>query len=523
MAALAAAAILSGAENANVGGTTIPGYGAKAQSRAGAFTVKASDATAIFHNPAGLARQTGSHLHLSTNFINFQQAFTREGSYEACTDDKCPPGGLPYTGQPYGRVENQGHGRASIGDYAMIPLLAASSDFGLETPFVFGAGIFAPSAGSAARDYRNGYIPGEDPNRPPPPQRYDVLYQEAVLLLPSIAVGYRVNDRLSLGARLSWGFGNVKAETMVWGLRNFDEWDGFDSHVAIEAKDNFIPAVGIGAIYKLREDIELGANYRSSTKLHAKGTAVATPGAGTLINGLSPLMPKTSAPYRCGAGGTAFASIACLQIAQPQVASVGARWISYDKVGRERADVEFDIQWENWSATSTTRALVDVTTPTLPNGLFPSESKHGFKDSFSFRLGGSYALVQSETSHVELRGGLAHDTETAPLSWTRLDQDGFPRTSAALGVGAAFSGYELDLGIGYVYEGVRVVDHNGCNPTADNLGCANTGFETPFDERTAPDPGQPINADEFKTESPFNAGRYEQSYTQVSVGLSKRF
>jgi len=507
---------------AQAGGTTIPGYGAGAQGRAGAFVAKANDPSAIFHNPAGLSKLTGTTLLLSLNLVNFQQAFTRQGSYEACTDAKCPMGGLPYSGQPYARVENQGHGRVHLGDFAIVPLLAVSSDLGLGLPLVFAAGVFAPSAGSADRDYVDGYFPGQDPNRPPPPQRYDTLLQQAALLLPSLAVGYTVNEKLSLGARVSWGFGEVKAQTALWGVRNFEEWEGFDSHVAIEAKDNFIPAFGLGAQYKLREDVELGFNYRSSTRINAKGTATATPGNGTLINGLSPLQPKTSGPYRCGPGGTVAKSIACLELAQPQVASLGARWIAHDGKGRERADLEFDVQWENWSATSTSRAVVDVTTPTLPDGLNPSESKHGFKDAFSFRLGGSYSVFQAGQS-FNLRAGIAHDTETAPVSWTRLDQDGFPRTTFATGLGWERGGYTLDLGLGYVYEGQRLVDHGGCNPSEDNLGCSGTGVETPTGERNSPDPNQPIVAEQFKTQSPFNAGLYEQSYIHLSIGLSKKF
>ena len=514
--------LLFAPSSANAGGTTIPGYGSQAQSRAGAFAAKANDPSAIFHNPAGLSKLTGTRLLLSLNLVNFKQAFTRQGTYDECTDAKCPTGGLPYSGLPYARVENQGHGKVSLGDFAVIPLLAVSSDLGLGLPVVFAAGIFAPSAGSADRDYVDGYFPGQDPNRAPPPQRYDTLLQQASLLLPSVAAGYTVNEKLSLGARVSWGFGSVKAQTSLWGVRNFEEWEGFDSHVAIEAKDNFIPGFGLGALYKARDDIELGFNYRSATHMNAKGTASATPGTGTLINGLSPLSPKTTGPYRCGAGGTVAKSIACLELTQPQVASVGGRWIAHDAQGRERADIELNVQWENWSATSTSKAVVDATTPTLPDGLNPSESKHGFKDAFSFRLGGSYTVF-SGAQTVNLRAGIAHDTETAPLSWTRLDQDGFPRTTMAAGVGLQVGGYTLDLGAGYVYEGQRVVDLGGCNPTADNLGCSGTGLETPTGERNSPDPNQPIVSERFKTQSPFNAGLYEQSYIHLSVGLSKKF
>lgn len=521
-AATLLAAMLLAPSLASAGGTTIPGYGAQAQSRAGAFAAKANDPSAIFHNPAGLSKLTGTTLMLSLNLVNFDQAFTREGTYDSCTSAKCPANGLPYSGQAYARVENQAHGSVHLGDFGVIPLLAISSDLGLGLPMVFAAGVFAPSVGAADRDYVDGYVAEQDPNRPPPPQRYDTLLQQATLLLPSLAVSYKASEQLSFGGRVSWGFASVKVQTSLWSVRNFEEWDGLDSHADIEAKDNFIPAFGLGALYKARKDIELGFNYRSATHINAKGTAIATPGTGTLIGGLSPLSPKASGPYRCGPGGTVAVSIACLKLAQPQVAAIGARWIAHSEDGRERADLELDVQWENWSATSTSQAIVDVTTPTLPDGLYPSESKHGFKDAFSFRLGGSYTFLQAGQT-LNLRAGIAHDTETAPLSWTRLDQDGFPRTTFATGVGWQRGGLALDVGVGYVYEGQRVVDHGGCNPTDENLGCTSTGMETPTDQRDSPDPNQPIVPERFKTQSPFNAGVYEQSYVHLSVGLSKSF
>lgn len=505
---------------AHAGGTFIPGYGSQAQPRAGAFTAKADDPSAIFHNPAGLAKLKGTMIHIGVNLINFSQEFTRAGTYDQCTDAMCPPGGVPYAGQSYETVENQARGAVALGDFAVVPLISASSDLGLGLPLVFAAGIFAPGAGSADREYEPDYVIEGDPNRPPPPQRYDVMSQELVALMPSVAVGYHVNDKIDVGLRVSWGFATIKGEAATWGLRNFEEWEGFDSNFAIEATDKFIPSVGIGALYRPRSDVELGFNYRSAQHINAKGTSVAFSGSGTLVEGIDVLQPQTDPPYVCGAGGTIVAFKACVETTVPQVATLAGRWILRDAKGDERADLELDLQWENWSAASTITNLVDAKTvlhPALP----PSVVQQGYKDVLSTRLGGSY-VIPIGVNKLSLRGGLAYDTKTAPNSWTRLNQDGFARTTLATGFGFEIPGWRFDLSGGAVIEGTRTVDHGGCNPTSTNVGCSGNA-ETPADQRDAPDPAQPLTEDNFQVQNPFNAGVYKQGYIFLGMGVTAWF
>ncbi|MCP4446656.1 MAG: hypothetical protein GY811_15120, partial [Myxococcales bacterium] len=253
--ALATVAFFSvgAAASAHAGGITNPGYGSQAQPRAGAFVAKADDPSAIFHNPAGLAKLKGTIIQLGVNLMNFSQKFQRSGTYDACTHMKCPVAPLPYEGQSYEQIENQSHGKVHIGDFAVVPLLSASSDFGLDIPLVFAAGIFAPGVGSADREFAPDYIIENDRNRPPPPGRYDVLSQEVAVLYPSVAAAYSLSKKLDIGARVSWGFADVKAETSLWGLRNYEEWESLDVQFSTEAKDHFVPAFGFGALYRPRD------------------------------------------------------------------------------------------------------------------------------------------------------------------------------------------------------------------------------------------------------------------------------
>jgi long-chain fatty acid transport protein len=504
---------------AYAGGSFIPGYGSQAQPRAGAFTAKADDPSAIFHNPAGLAKLKGTMIHMGLNLVNFSQEFTRAGTYDQCTDTKCPAG-VPYAGQPYGKVENQSHGKVHLGDFAVVPLISATSDFGLDLPIVFAAGVFAPGSGSADREFAPDYVIEGDPNTPPPPQRYDTIRQELALLMPSIAAGYRINDKIDLGARVSWGFADVSAEVATWGLRNYEEWEGFDVDFAVEGKDKFIPSVGIGALYRPIDSVELGFNYRSAQNIRAEGIGVATSGSGTLIEGIDVLQPKIDPPFVCGSGGTIVAFKSCAETKIPQVATIAGRWILRNANGDELADVEMDLQWEDWSEGVDVINFVDAQTVTL-NQLPPSHVRHGFKDVISARLGGSYVLPMG-ANKLSFRGGVAHDTAAAPNSWTRLDHDGFARTTLATGVGFEVPGWRFELSGGTVIEGTRTVDHGGCNPTNINIGCSGN-TEVRVDDRNAPDPAQPIYAENNQSQNPFNAGVYKQGYIFLGGGVTAWF
>jgi long-subunit fatty acid transport protein len=338
--------------------------------------------------------------------------------------------------------------------------------------------------------------------------------------MPSVAVGYRLNDKIDLGARFSWGFAKLKAELSTWGLRNYEEWEGYDANFAIEGSDNFIPSVGLGALYRPRSDFEIGFNYRSANNVNAKGIGVANAGSGTLVEGLDLLEPQVDPPYVCGAGGTLAGFTACIETTLPQTATLAGRWILRDDKDGERADVELDLQWENWSAGSNIVNLVDARTVTLSK-LPRSVVRHGYKDVLSARLGGSYVIPVGKNK-LSIRAGAAHDTETAPESWTRLDQDGFARTTLATGLGFEIPGWRFEISGGAVIEGKRTVDHGGCNPTNANIGCSGN-TEDPVANRDAPDPSQPIYRENNQAQSPFNAGVYEQGYVFLGTGVTAWF
>jgi long-chain fatty acid transport protein len=512
-------ALVIAAPSGRAGGLVVPGYGSQAQPRAGAFVAKADDGSALYYNPAGLAKQRGTSIHLGFNLVDFDQTFTRDGAYEEPEDPADSPS---YTGQPYATVSDNSSPALGIGGFQGIPLLAVVTDLGGRTPLVFGVGLIAEH-GFPEREYGEEYLSSgsfSDPDVAPPPGRYDILEQDVSAAFPSLAAAYSITPELDVGLRVSWGFAGTKATTILWGLRNYEEDIRSDGLFAVDAKDNFIPTGQLGLLYRPSPSLELGAQYTTEKTANFKGTAQATLGANLgLGDMLDFIEPENDFPL-CESGGTIAALKTCIDLTLPQTATLGARYILRDAGGAERGDVEFDVQWEDWSAASDVKVTVDGKSGLSGFRLNPTLIRHGFEDTFSFRLGGSWGFDVGDNKLIA-RAGAAHDTAAAPNSWTRLDIDGFARTTLGAGVGFQTARLRFDLGGGIVMEGTREV--SSCQTDLDNLGCDDPEAETPQSERDAPDPAQPLAGSENQTESPFNGGTYEQGYVLLSLGVTYLF
>lgn len=498
------------------GGFYVPGYGPAAQAQAGAYVATADDAMAIYTNPAGLANQTGTSVQIGTSLVNFSLSFTRRGTYDQVDGQT-----LPWEGDAYATVENDAKPEFGLGRYQAIPMLAVSTDLGLGIKGLrFGFGFTAPPA-YPGRDMGSHYEI-DDPNNPPPPNRYDTLKQAASVLLPSVAVAYKLTDDLSLGGRFSWGVGEITSTVYVWALptANYEEWVGNESRIAVTAKDNFMPVVSFGAHYKVSPSLEVAAMWQSATTMAAKGTAAATVSKDLEIGGLEPeITPRPDAETKCATGGTAEALATCVDFKLPMSAEVGGRYILRNADDSERASVEANVRWEQWSAASDFNVLVDAQASGIP--LREAVVRHGFQDVWSLRLGGNYHVPVGGHQGI-IRLGAAYDTATAKEGWERVDLDGAAKLAAGFGVGLAVGKTTIELGAGYTYQGSREVGSD-CNPTDAAPSCSGGSEPTPQDDRTQPDPISPLRSDTNQIESPFNSGTYKSSYLMFMLGVSTRF
>ena len=517
LVALVALVALPGAR---AGGLFVPGTGTEAMGRAGAFVAKADDPSALHYNPAGLVLIDGTIIHLGSNFLRYSLTFDRSGVYEA-------PAGIdePYEGNEYAAVTNQASPNFGLGRFQSVPLLAAAFDLGRWIPGLHGgAGILAPNA-YPGRDF--GTYTLEAPGVAPPPQRYDIVHQDAIVILPSIAAAYTMNSKLSLGLRMSWGIARLEATSYTWAIRNYQEWIGDDSEFVVEVTDRFVPGLALGALYRPVPDVVIGAAYTTRLAVAGRGTGRATLGHNSVTGDadvIAPLAPQNTPG--CAAGGELGALQTCIDFVLPQTFALGGRWIlARDRSGGELADIEFDAVWEDWSAGSNYQVIVDGQSQLTGFPLQTSIVRHGLQDVLSVRLGGSYALPVGNPGNggasgrpLVVRAGVAHDTAAAPLTWQRVDVDGAARTTFATGLSYRVSRYRIDLAGAIVVEPDRTVP--SCEPDVGSEGCPPGSGQAAVTDRTAPDPLQPLIAPSLQFQDPFNGGTYSSHYLMFSLGFT---
>lgn len=514
---------------ASAGGLLLPGAGAVSTSRAGAAVASTDDGEALAINPAGLAKTKGTTITLSAAIFSYAMQFARSGTYDPIAQEA-----LPYEGTPYPVAKNDVKPPLGIGSFQPVPVFTVTSDLGGVVPNLrVAAGVYAPAAypfRDMCSELSSGckkYAFNGDFDVPPLSTRYDIVKQEAAVVLPSIAASYRILPQLDVGARFSAGFANLKSTIAIWGMPdNFTEYVKQDALFNVDAKDSFVPAFGLGATYRPTPAIELAAAFSSAEDILAKGEATSEVGPAVSLNGaVIQIGPTSDDASRCATGGTFEKQKVCVELALPATATLGGRYKFFGKDGAERGDVELDLGWERWTAghASDYRVVVDAdiyVNGASALGLRDNIVRHAFKDTFNARLGGSYKIPMAANT-VILRGGVGYDTQAAKTGWLRADIDGAARTTVTVGAGFRAKHFEVNLGGGAILEG-SPTNAGECNPIATK-GCNGDGVEKPADLREGPDPINPLVNPSQQAEAPTNKGTFKSHYVLLMLGVTTWF
>jgi len=490
--------LASAPEAAHAGGQFVGDNGSQGTQRAGAFVAKADDPTALYYNPANLIHSQNKQLFFGINFVGFEQAFQRSGEYQPQTID--PGEQQPaYVGDPYPRVENRGESQP-------IPFLAVAG--ALSRRYAIGIGLFAPH-GYGKRDFPT-TVRTASSDEAPAPQRYDAVSQTGLIVFPSMGVAMRVSERVNLGVRASWTYAHIQTTKVVQGVPNRGEEPGRDTMATIDVTDPFTLAYALGFHFRKSDSFEMGATYTGPIAMHAVGTSVTTPGEDlvAVAQGGNLIEPVPDAEARCQPGGTPENIKACVDLSLPQTGTVGMRWIARDRRGEEVGDIEVDVRWENWSAASDYRVVIDGRSNVLDAPLNDTVVRQELEDVYSIRAGASTTMVSGD-NRFHFRGGAAYDTEASPVNWTSLNVDGGARITLAGGLGISFSSTRLDFGVAHVSSSPRTVREV---PVAD---------EGDVTLRQQPDAPVPLLPPDSLPHHPINTGTYESSYTIISAGLTR--
>jgi long-subunit fatty acid transport protein len=424
----AAIALESGA--ASAGGFEIPDNGAQAMGRGAAFVAKADDGTAIYHNPAGLARQRGTHLLVNGNLFLHSFEFQRSGAFP---DDPQDPQ-TPWGNSPYPLVSN-------IAGPFFAPFLALTTDFGYFDRLTFGAGIFGPPV-VGNRTFPLG-IEGK-----PSASRYDFVQSRSSLLYPTLSAGFRVTKWLDVGVSGHLVLANFDQTTVSYADLGPDackenEQDGeklkedfrCDSRSTLQASGTAFAAT-FGAMARPTPSLAFGLSFRTPTNISANGTV--TPTAPRVLPEDQELAP--------GAANLA------LQL--PWALRVGGRYIGMD-ADFELYDLELDVTYEAWGTAQALGPIVTV--PDL--GFFKDIQtivQHGYTNTIGLRAGGAYNIDTGD-GVLSVRGGAYFDSSATDFKFTRLDFDTLAKVAGTFGIGYKVGSFGFDLGYAAVASIPRTV------------------------------------------------------------------
>ncbi|MGE5313955.1 MAG: OmpP1/FadL family transporter [Acidobacteriota bacterium] len=271
------------------GGFQLNEAGARAMAQADAFAARATDASAIYFNPAGLAFQPGHSILLGSTVI--APAVTFYGPVRDANDPAI---------KNESKLNNQVFTPLNL--YAKFQI-TDNLHAGVGLNNAYGLGTEWPS------DWVGRFIT----------QKIDL---KTFFITPTVA--YRITDRLAVGAGFNYVFGSVLIKRAV-SITSVNVPESPVVSIDMTAKNGY--GWNVGARYRLTNDISIGASYRSEVKIDAKGTAAFSPNYAPL--GLP--------------GGDASASLA--------LPATGFAGISY-RVAKN-LELEADYQYIGWSSYDT--------------------------------------------------------------------------------------------------------------------------------------------------------------------------
>ncbi|MBK1734766.1 hypothetical protein CKO15_05575 [Halorhodospira abdelmalekii] len=213
-------------------------------------TADARDISHIFFNPATLGRHIGHGVEaeLIPSYI--------DPTFDFRADSDTIPSEAP--------VHFDGRERAGGGEGALVPVLYAGFD--LTPDLRAGIGINVPYG--METDYPEDWV-----------GRYDAVNTDLMTIDINPAIGWRVDDRLSLGAGLSAQYADAELSTMLPSLADNDPTTTLqpegDGKLTVSG-DSWAYSFNLGAHFALNDRTQLGIAYRHGLSHTLSGDAEIT-------------------------------------------------------------------------------------------------------------------------------------------------------------------------------------------------------------------------------------------------------
>jgi len=479
---LAASLLLAGP--ALAGGMDVGEHGARATGRGGAFTAKADDPSAIDNNPAGLAKQRGTHFYICGRVlygpVEYRRARTLDWS--GVTE-----GGVPS-------LVDFEHTHNEAPWFPINGMIVAQSDFGLED-WTFAVGVYGPPG--------VGYVeyPGEGA------QRFTLTEMEVTILYYTAAAAWKYNDLFGLGLSLQWvdvptlNFEMVTDGNVAPKLVNPVQSD-FEINTRVEAADRIGFTAIVGAWLKPIPQLEVAVAGRViPVPVEAEGTLA-----------LRALYLNLPDGIRTTRNGEPADDVTFKMLLPPKLRA-GVRY-SHKDGKREVFDIELGVHYELWSLIDKYEMEMNIRSEVagqiIDIGTIDIDKK--WHDTIAVRLGGDYNVVPD---WLTLRAGFFYETGAEPKGYAYLDVMSLERISPSAGFTLAHWGFELSAAYTYVWQKPMVVTEEE----------SRVYQQMPAGQCKAPYTNPNLCHPEYigKPAAPANAGTYISDYHIITFALSYGF
>lgn len=426
----------------HAGGFEIPDLGTVPIGRGAAFVAKADSLEAWHYNPAGLAKQSGPTLMLSSNVVHLDSRFSRAGSGQMVL----PPGNEsievadpaldPNTDARWSTVRNGkrfGPAPMVVFTWGDVGVRGLALSIGVSSASGFGGHDWPTEGG----------------------QRYVIGGGQFTFLSYGGGIAWRPNRFFSIGGNFLVGYFDadftVASRQGAVGDKQNEELSS-DNRAHVRVRDAFVPSANFGVMSHPLDALELGLSVRLPFRTHAVGT-----------------LDYSTGPDN---GDAVLASRSQVDIRQqfPTIVRAGIRAI------HPAFDVELDFVWENWRAVQ--KIAVDFSNPdrdvnpsellpaspyddpgllyldalgdgTVYSPLVASDVPLQFRDTYSLRLGSD---VEIWPEHLTVRAGGLWQSSAYPEDHRTLSVR-FP-FSRQIGIGGGLTWHAtrwLDVSGGYMH------------------------------------------------------------------------
>jgi long-chain fatty acid transport protein len=308
---------------------------------------RAADAATAFANPAGMTRLKESQLMVGLQPIYADVKFDTESSTFGGGDGGNAGGLVP------------------TGSVSFVESLSDELKFGLTAGSYLGLGLKYNSTWAG---------------------RYYVQEEDFVTSFLNGAVGYKVNDWLSVGGGVSLVYGQLSAQTNINNVQD----DSGDGRLKFKDTDT-APGWNAGLLIEPRPGTRVGLTYTSKVDLKYKDTPS--------FNGTGPLLDNALKLSGLNNSKSSF------DFTLPQQVMLSV----YHDLTPDLA-IMADLGWQNWSQFGKIGVAIDTTAATGTNISRNTSINANFQDTWHTALGARYRL----NPLWSVSAGIAYDS--SPVS-----------------------------------------------------------------------------------------------------------